>query len=473
MYLKHTKIVATISDFRCSEEFIRELFEAGMNVVRINTAHQDLEGSRKVVEVVRKVSDHIAILIDTKGPEIRTTVCRDPIEVGAGDLIEVVGNPDLPCIPGRICVNLNGFAKHLAPGNQILIDDGDIGMTVLEIKGDVVVCRVINSGHIKSRKSVNVPGARLNLPALNEKDREYIQFAIDHDIEFIAHSFVRTKEDVLEIQKILDQHGSPVKIIAKIENQEGVDHIHEILNHVYGVMVARGDLGIEIPAEQIPGIQRRLIRECIHRKKPVIIATQMLHSMIENPRPTRAEISDVANAIYTGTDALMLSGETAYGNYPVEAVRTMTNVAREVENNREVTGITISSIDNKIAAFLANAAFRASTELHTSAVIIDTLTGRTGRYMAAFRSGNPVYAACYTQRVVRELALSYGIVPFFIVKRANTDIFKRDVAAYLLEKGQIKLTDRIALIGGSFGPQKGASFLEITRPKDILAHLPG
>ncbi|MFO7616162.1 MAG: pyruvate kinase [Bacteroidales bacterium] len=473
MYLKHTKIVATISDFRCSEEFIRELFEAGMNVVRINTAHQDLEGSAKVVEVVRRVSDRIAILIDTKGPEIRTTVCRDPIEVASGEFVEVIGNPDLPCIPGRISVNLKGFSSYLAVGNQVLIDDGDIGLTVLEIKGESVMCQVTNPGRVKSRKSVNVPGVRMNLPALNDKDRDYIRFAIENDIDFIAHSFVRTKEDVMEIQKMLDQSKSPVKIIAKIENQEGVDHIQEILDHVYGVMVARGDLGIEIPGEKIPGIQRMLINECIRRKKPVIIATQMLHSMIENPRPTRAEISDVANAIYTGTDALMLSGETAYGQYPLEAVRTMTRVAREVENSREQTGITISSIDNKIAAFLANAAFMASIDLKTAAVIIDTLSGRTGRYMAAFRSRNPVFAACYTPRVVRELALSYGISPFYIEKKANTDAFKRDVVAYLLERGRIAETDRIAMIGGSFGPRKGASFLEITRPRDVLAHLQG
>lgn len=468
MQKKHTKIVATISDDRCSQDHIRELFEAGMNVVRLNTAHQNLEGSKKVVDSVRNVSEEIAILIDTKGPEIRTTIARDPIEVKTGETIEIIGDPDLACIPGRLSVNYAGFVNDLSVGDRVLIDDGDIELAVESKSNNSLFCRVLNPGLIKSRKSVNVPSVTINLPPLNEKDISYIHFAIENDVDFIAHSFVRRKEDVLAIQSILKEHQSKIKIIAKIENQEGVDNIEEILNHVYGIMVARGDLGIEIAGEKIPGIQRKLINACIRRKKPVIIATQMLHTMIEHPRPTRAEISDVANAIYTGTDALMLSGETAYGQYPVEAVSLMSRIALEVENSRESTGASISSIDNEIAAFLANTAFHASKDLNTCAVVIDTLTGRTGRYMAAFRNRNPVFAACYSVRVMRELALSYGIYPFYMDPKENTDTFKRSVVSYLLDHGELEGTDRIIVVGGSFGPRKGASFLEISKVSDLL-----
>lgn len=468
MQKKHTKIVATISDQRCSQDHIRELFEAGMNVVRLNTAHQDLEGSKKVIDSVRNVSDEIAILIDTKGPEIRTTVARDPVEVVTGEMMEIIGDPGMACIPGRLSVTYPGFVHDLSIGNRILIDDGDIELIVESKTEKSLVCRVMSPGFIKSRKSVNVPEVSVNLPPLNEKDKDYIDFAVENDVDFIAHSFVRRKEDVQAIQSILKERQSKIKIIAKIENQEGVDNIEEILNHVYGIMVARGDLGIEIAGEKIPGIQRMLINACIRRKKPVIIATQMLHTMIEHPRPTRAEISDVANAIYTGTDALMLSGETAYGLYPVEAVGMMTRIALQVESSRESAGATISSIDNEIAAFLANTAYHASKNLNTSAVVIDTLTGRTGRYMAAFRNRNPVFAACYSPRVMREMALSYGIYPFYMDPKENTDNFKRSVVSYLLEQGELAPSDRIIVVGGSFGPRKGATFLEISKVSDLL-----
>ncbi len=468
--MKHTKIVATISDQRCDVGFIKELYNAGMNVVRINTAHQSIEGSKVVINNIRQVSDKIAVLIDTKGPEIRTTVCRDPIAIATGDIIRIKGDPDRPTIPGLIHLNYKGFVSDLALDDQILIDDGDIALLVIEKTEDELICRALNSCILKSRKSVNVPGVNINLPSLSEKDKKYIQFAIEEDIEFIAHSFVRRKEDVLAIKQILALHQSKIKIIAKIENQEGVDNIEEILDHVYGVMVARGDLGVEIPYEKIPGVQQKLILACIRRKRPVIIATQMLHSMIEHPRPTRAEISDVANAVYRRTDALMLSGETAFGLYPIEAVQTMTKVALEVEASRPITDIKISSIDNEIAAFLANAAVEASNDLDTKAVIVDTQTGRTARYLAAFRNNRPVYAACYSKRAVKELALSYGVTAFYMEPRKKTDAFKRSVVRYLSEVEGIEMDDRILLVGGSYGPRRGASFLEISLVQDLLGH---
>ncbi|MCD6347765.1 MAG: pyruvate kinase [Bacteroidales bacterium] len=465
---KHTKIVATISDQRCDVAFLQKLFDAGMNVVRINTAHQEIEGSLKVINNIRQVSDKIAILIDTKGPEIRTTIARDPIRVERGEEIIFKGDPDRPSVPGLIHVNYAGFVNELEIGKRILIDDGELAFTVVDKRGDDLIVKSENQGWIKSRKSVNVPGLSLNLPALSEKDKAYIEFAADNDVAFIAHSFVRRKEDVLAIKQILALKKSKVKIIAKIENQEGVNNIDEILDHAYGVMVARGDLGIEIAAEKIPGIQRQLILACIKRKRPVIIATQMLHTMIENPRPTRAEISDIANGIYGHTDAIMLSGETAYGKYPVESVETMTRVANEVEAVKELSNVTISSIDNEIAAFLANTAHLASNELPIKAVITDTLTGRTGRYLAAFRNRNVIYAACYSKRVMREMALSFGVNAFYLQRKRSTDAFKRAVVSHLLNENKIALEDRVALIGGSFGPRKGATFLEIGQVKDLI-----
>ena len=466
--MKHTKIVATISDQRCDVDFIRALYEAGMNVVRINTAHQSIEGSKTVINNIREVSDKIAVLIDTKGPEIRTTVTRDPISIETGDIYSFKGDPDRPTVPGLIHVNYAGFVNDLSLDDRILIDDGELAFIVIEKNESELVCKALNGGELKSRKSVNVPGVKISLPSLNEKDKRYIQFAIEEDIEFIAHSFVRSKEDVLAIKQILALNQSKIKIIAKIENQEGVDNIEEILDHVHGVMVARGDLGVEMPAEKIPIVQQNLILACIRRKRPVIIATQMLHSMIEHPRPTRAEISDVANAVYRRTDALMLSGETAFGKYPVESVQTMTKVALEVEASRPKTDIRISSIDNEIAAFLANVAVEASNDLDTKAVIVDSQTGRTARYLAAFRNNNPVYAACYSKRVVRELALSYGVIAFYMEPRKQTDAFKRSIVRYLSEIDGIEMDDRIILVGGSFGPRRGATFLEISLVKDLI-----
>ena len=318
--MKQTKIVASISDRRCDEQFIKQLFDAGMNVVRMNTAHATPEGIREIINNTRKVSKHIAILIDTKGPEIRTTGCEAPINYKTGDVVKIFGRPEMDTEHDIINLSYNNFAQDIHIDDQILFDDGAIAMKVIGINGPAVIAQVQNDGVLGSKKSVNVPGVHIDLPALTEKDKKNILLAIDEDIDFIAHSFVRSAADVKAVQEVLDEHGSDIKIISKIENQEGVDNIDEIIEASYGIMIARGDLGIEVPIECIPGIQRRIIRKCVKAKKPVIVATQMLHSMINNPRPTRAEVTDVANAIYYRTDAIMLSGETANGKYPFEAV---------------------------------------------------------------------------------------------------------------------------------------------------------
>jgi pyruvate kinase len=326
----------------------------------------------------------------------------------------------------------------------------------------------MGEGIIKKKKSVNVPGARFHLPTLSRKDIDYIHFAIEHNLDFIAHSFVRSKEDVMAIQHILDEHNSPIKIIAKIENQEGVDNIDEILDVAYGLMVARGDLAIEIPYAKIPGIQRKLIQKGIERRKPVIVATQMLHSMIHNPRPTRAEVNDVASAIYSHADAVMLSGETAYGDYPVESVKTMANVAVEVEKSIEPfyeTPMVVLSSD--ISAYLSKSAVKACTRLNANAIIADSYSGRTIRNIAAFRSNKPVFAMCYDERLVRELALLYGINPWYIHTCKNSHEFIRHSVNAILDRKYIKHEDRLVILAGNFGQKHGASFMEISTADNL------
>ena len=460
---KKTKIVATISDGQCDIPFLAALYQAGMDVVRLNTAHQTPEGSLKVIRNIRAVSDHIAIMVDTKGPEIRTTTVSEPIAVKKGDILSFRGDPDKESSLSCIYVTHRGFVDETPNKSQILIDDGDLELLVLKKMEGALVCEAKNDGIIKGHKSVNVPRVNFNLPSLNEKDKAYIKFCIDQDVDFIAHSFVRNKEDVLAIQELLYQRNSPIKIIAKIENQSGVDHIDEILEHAYGVMVARGDLAIEIPYERIPGIQKMLINKCIARRKPVIIATQMLHSMIHNPRPTRAEVSDVANAIYSKTDAIMLSGETTVGKYPLEAVSIMAKVAAEVEKSRSDIHKTPSVIlTNERSAFLTKMAVEAAIELNVKAIVADTSSGNSIRNIAGFRGRKPVFAHCYDQHVVRQLSLSFGIIPEYIEKTESSHDFVRKALIHHLESGNLQANDLVIVLAGNFGNSFGPSFIEIT-----------
>ena len=464
--MKRTKIVATISDKRCEIGFLRELYEAGMNVVRLNTAHQTLDEAMKVVRNVRAVSDQIALLIDTKGPEVRTCDIVVPVRVEKGEIIFMTGDRTLVA-EKLIHVSYEHFVRDVQIGDKILVDDGDVELIVRDKKENCLELEASNPGEIKDKKSINVPGVNMHLESLSDKDRKFIQFAMDNKLDFIAHSFVRNKQDVMEIQQILDEQHSNIKIIAKIENQEGVNHIDEILDHVYGVMVARGDLAIEIDAEKIPLIQRYIVNKCIESKKPVIIATQMLHTMIDHPRPTRAEVSDIANAVFSGTDAIMLSGETAYGDYPLEAVKVMSRVAEANESilppdaNRNLV-----RINNEITAALARVAVRMTTMLPIKALVGDRNSGRTARYLSAFRGGLPVYARCYDEHVMRELALSFGVRPYFSVKPHSRDEFMRDIPQVLLQNGY-QPEDQILVIGGSFGHVRGASFLEVCKISDI------
>ncbi|MEG1766211.1 MAG: pyruvate kinase [Muribaculaceae bacterium] len=467
---KFTKIVATISDKRCDVPFIKSLYCNGMNVVRMNSAHLQLDGFQKIVKNVRDVSDKIGILMDTKGPEIRTTINENDatIIVREGDIVRFVGNPGGVTNKEQISLSYCDICNDVKVGCHFLIDDGELDFEIESIDGEVMMCKALNGGELGSRKSVNIPGVGIKLPSLTSRDIINIGYAIDMGVDFIAHSFVRCKQDILDIQAILDARESNIKIIAKIENQEGIDNFDEILEVAYGIMIARGDLGIEIPAERIPNIQNELIKKCILHHKPVIVATQMLHSMISNPRPTRAEVSDIANAVYQHTDALMLSGETAYGKYPVEAISTMTRVAVESEKTMNIDDGLIPRMEDDVTSFLAHQAVMSSKIVGSRAIITDSYTGRTARYISSFRGSYPTLALCYHQEVIRILSLSYGVFPFYQQRTKTSREYLYHGLKHLIELGLLTHENTIAYLGGAFGEGHGTTFLEINNVGEVM-----
>ncbi len=436
--------------------------------MRMNSAHLDYEGFKKIVENTRAANKSIAIMMDTKGPEIRTTVTADgnAVVYHTDDIVTISGNPDGITTHDCICLNYPAIAPVLKPGDRLLIDDGEMEFEIVSVEKDIVTARANNDGEVGSRKSVNIPGVRIDLPAVTERDRRNIGYAVELGVDFIAHSFVRSAADVMEVQAILDTYGAETKIISKIENQEGIDNFDAILTASYGIMVARGDLGIEVAAERIPGIQAMLINKCIRKHKPVIVATQMLHTMIEHPRPTRAEISDVANAVYQRADAMMLSGETAYGKYPVEAVSIMTSVAREVESSLRSKMDVPPLLDADITSFLAHEAVLSETKVGTKAIFTDAYRGRSARYIASFRGNNPTFAICHNRNVQRWLALSYGVAAFYYPQIADyMPHLSVEAVNEIVESGRLRPTDRLAYLTGT---RDGARALEILTPEEIV-----
>ncbi|MCP3874427.1 MAG: pyruvate kinase [Desulfobacteraceae bacterium] len=460
---RNTKIVATISNLNCSPEFIKGLYWAGMNVVRLNTAHMTHDDALEVIENTRKVSDKIGILLDTKGPEIRTCDNKKPLTVKYGDIIRIQGAPGEKSKDDIICVSYEHLVRDIPVGSSILIDDGYIALAVMEKDDKYLTCYVENDGVIYARKSINIPSVHVTLPALSHKDIGFIEFAADNDLDFIAHSFVRNEKDVIAVQNILDKKKSDIKIIAKIENSEGVENLFEILDHAYGVMIARGDLAVEIPTEQIPLIQKQIVKTCMEKRRPVIVATQMLHSMIESPRPTRAEVSDVANACLDHADALMLSGETANGKYPEVAVRTMAKIAKEVEDKKSSFIDVPYTLEDKITAYLAKAAVKAALRLNTKGIVADSLTGRSIRALSAYRGDSPIYAQIYDRRVMRQLSLSFGVFANFIEMNVSSAEPLKDGIQMLVDDKCFKKEDLIIVLAGNFGVKQGASYIEISK----------
>ena len=459
--IKRTKIVATLSVQRCTEELVRSLFKAGMNIVRINSAHASLENAAEIIRMVRSVSNSIPVMLDTKGPEIRVTrmddAYPDGIRFAAGDRVKVRGTSvktDIPSTREVIYMNVEHIVRDVPAGATMLIADGEMELHVEQKSAEELVCRVMRDCTLRSRKSVNVPNVSIDLPSVTEKDRMYIEWATENGVDFIAHSFVRSARDVEAVQAILDSRNSGIKIISKIENQEGIDNIDEIIEASYGIMVARGDLGVELPAEIIPITQRMIVDKCIAAKRPVIIATQMLYSMVGSPRPTRAEVSDVASAIY-------------------ERVETMARIAKAIERDEAYStpfiDIHMVSVNHEITAQIARSAVRASTNLPIRAILLDTLTGRTGRYIAAFRPTTIVIAVCYTLQAQRLLGLSYGVMPILRSKsKEDSYHFLGDAMEFINQRYQeLKDEDMVVAIGGSFGAVRGASYIEIATIGDI------
>ena len=425
---KKTKIVCTLGPASHSEETLTKLMENGLNVCRFNFSHGSHEEHKERMDIVKKVREKlnkpVAILLDTKGPEIRTGNFADPevfLEEGSKFTItmaDVMGTKE-------ICtVSYKGLADDVVKGDLILIDDGLVGLRVEEVTGEEIHCIVENSGIVKNHKGVNVPGVKINLPALTPKDVSDIEFGITQGIDFIAASFVRKASDVLAIREVLENNDATyIQIISKIENQEGVDNLDEILQVSDGLMVARGDLGVEIPTEEMPIVQKEMIRKCNELGKPVITATQMLDSMIRNPRPTRAEVTDVANAIYDGTDAIMLSGETAAGKYPVEAVKTMATIAKRIEETLDYDNVLRSKGLNNtnVTDAISYATCTTAKSLTASGIVTSTSSGHTARMVSKFRPNTPIIAATPNEKTSRQLSLSWGVYTVNCQQAGNTD----------------------------------------------------
>ena len=425
---KKTKIVCTLGPASQSEETLTKLIENGLNVCRFNFSHGSHEEHKERMDIVKKVRDElkkpVAILLDTKGPEIRTGNFADPevfLEEGSKFIItmaDVIGNKEM------CTVSYKGLAEDVVEGDTILIDDGLVGLKVENVVGEEIHCVVENSGIVKNHKGVNVPGVKINLPALTPKDILDIEFGITQGIDFIAASFVRKASDVLAIREVLENNNATdIQIISKIENQEGVDNLDEILQVSDGLMVARGDLGVEIPTEDIPIVQKQMIKKCNALGKPVITATQMLDSMIRNPRPTRAEVTDVANAIYDGTDAIMLSGETAAGKYPVEAVKVMAAIAKRIEETLDYDTILRSKGLNNtnVTDAISYATCTTAKSLTASGIVTSTSSGYTARMVSKFRPKTPIIAATPNERTSRQLSLSWGVYTVMCEQAENTD----------------------------------------------------
>ena len=455
--MKKTKIVCTLGPNTDNREIMKELALNGMDVARFNFSHGDHAEHRHRLEILESVREELGIpiasLLDTKGPEIRTGKLKDgkKVTLKEGDLYtltteEIVGDET------RGYINYAGLAEDVKPGDRILIDDGLIELHVREVNGTDIVCRIENGGELGEKKGVNVPGVRVKLPALTDKDKEDIRFGVDAGFDFVAASFVRNADAIREIREILDEKGSTMQIIAKIENEEGIENIDSIIEASDGIMVARGDMGVEIPAEKVPHIQKMIIRKCNLACKVVITATQMLDSMIRNPRPTRAEVSDVANAVYEGTDAVMLSGETAMGSYPIEAVRMMSQIAEESEKyldymfyqRRKVSAENLRNISNTVCY----SSVATASDLEAPVIVAPSVSGFTTRMLSKWRPKALIAGLSPSMTAVRQMQLYWGVKPFHAKRAESTDALLFASVELLKEKGIVKEGEIVVATAG-------------------------
>ncbi len=454
--MKKTKIVCTIGPASEDRAVFKELVLNGLNVARLNFSHGNHEEHLKRIKMIKSVREElnlpVAILLDTKGPEIRTGKFHEPVELKEGAKFTLT-TEDFMGTKDKCQISYKGLPGDVVKGDRILIDDGLVELIVEETSETEIITRVKNSGLVKDNKGINVPGVKINLPAITQKDESDILFGVDNDIDFIAASFVRKPEDVLEIRKLLEREAdTDVHIISKIENQEGLDNLEEILNVSDGIMVARGDLGVEIPTEEIPLAQKKMIRLCNLAGKPVITATQMLDSMQRNPRPTRAEVTDVANAILDGTDAIMLSGETAAGKYPIESVKTMSSIAKNIEesiNYKELLDKKSKDLVEEGVTFaVSHATCNTAFDLDANAIITATSSGFTARKVSQFRPKATVIATTTLEKVRRKLSLVWGVESLIVPNVNSTDeIFEVSVAK-CKERDFIRKDDLVIITAG-------------------------
>ena len=456
MMLRKTKIICTLGPASESEEVIRELMLAGMNVARLNFSHGTHEEQRGKLERVKKVREElglpVALLLDTKGPEIRTGEFeKGKVELKKGQTF-VLTTEDVLGNEGKVSITYKNLVKDVQEGDSILIDDGLIGLKVVKVTEKEIICSVENGGTVSNKKGINVPGVELKMPFISKKDKDDILFAVKEGFDYIAASFTRTADDILEIRRILEENNCNfIKIIAKVENDQGIKNVDEILRVADGVMIARGDMGVEIPLEEVPSIQKKLIRKAFETGKPIITATQMLDSMMKNPRPTRAETSDVANAIYQGTSAIMLSGETASGQYPVEALKTMVKIALRTEADIDYDErFKRRSIEDRtdITNAVSHATCTTAVDLHASAIITVTKSGRTVGMVAKHHPGCMIIGCCMDDYVCRQLNLYWGVQPLLLPKEEDADALFNSAVAAAEEAGLVSRGDLTVLTAG-------------------------
>ncbi|MBM6896843.1 pyruvate kinase [Pseudoflavonifractor capillosus] len=454
--MRKTKIICTLGPASESEEVIEKLILTGMDAARFNFSHGTHESHLALLTRVKNVRDRLgrplATILDTKGPEIRIrSFASGKIELAEGDTFtlttrEVEGDNTI------VSVTYANLHNEVSVGTHLLIDDGLVDIEVTEIKGQDIICRVVTGGPLSNNKSINIPNTHISLPALTEKDKGDLKFAVENDFDFVAASFVRQASDVEEIRAVLDSHGGQnIGIIAKIENQEGVDNLEEILRVADGLMVARGDLGVEIPAQDVPVIQKRMIKAAIAQGKHVVTATQMLDSMIRNPRPTRAEVSDVANAVFDGTGCVMLSGETASGKHPVEALKTMVDIVTTAENATNYwKRFRKSTVDHtsSITDAISHTACLTAMDLKAAAILTATETGHTARMTTRYRPGCLVVALTTNERVRRQLAITWGVAPFLSGTVDSTDRLFSLCVESAKKEGVVQEGDTVVITAG-------------------------
>ena len=456
--MRKTKIICTLGPAVDSPDMIRALIRGGMNAARFNFSHGTHEEQLARLQMFTGVRDSmshaVATVLDTKGPEIRIrSFSTKTVELSAGDDFTLTAE-DIVGDQSRVSVTYENLPAELNPDQMILIDDGLVGIRVREIRGKDIVCTVVNGGTLSANKSINIPGAKIDLPSLTEKDVDDIRFGIEHDFDFIAASFIRRASDVEAIREVLRTYGGEkIKIIAKIENQEGVDNIDAIMAAADGIMVARGDLGVEIPAAEVPVLQKQMIRKGLHTGKLVVTATQMLDSMMRNPRPTRAEVSDVANAVFDGTSCVMLSGETASGKYPLEALAMMDNIVTKAEGSLDFWALMqqfleSDTINTNINDATTHTCCLTARDLNAAAILTTTLSGHTARMISRFHPACPVAALTTREKVRRQMNLYWGVQPYLTGEISSTDRIFSLCAEVAVKEGIAKNGDTIVITAG-------------------------